>query len=161
MRTHVEEIGTKSATFRHRLFSADDDEMVFTTLFKSVCLDLAARKAAPIPDDIRAGLVDHDGRRPRCVLRAKTAIVTGGGSGFGAGIARIFAREGAQVMVADINEGRQPAVADEIGGIAQAVDVSDGASVAAMTEAALTHGAGSTSSSTMRASPICPPRWRR
>jgi acyl-CoA thioester hydrolase len=65
MRTHVEEIGTKSATFRHRLFSAEDHEMVFTTLFKSVCLDLAARKAAMIPDDIRAGLVtmmdgDHD-----------------------------------------------------------------------------------------------------
>jgi acyl-CoA thioester hydrolase len=57
MRTHVEEIGTKSATFRHRLFSADDDAMVFTTLFKTVCLDLAARKAAPIPDDIRTGLM--------------------------------------------------------------------------------------------------------
>ena len=36
-------------------------------------------------------------------LEGKTAIVTGAGSGFGAGIARIFAREGAQVMVADIN----------------------------------------------------------
>jgi acyl-CoA thioester hydrolase len=57
MRTHVEAIGTKSATFRHRLFSADDDGMVFTTLFKTVCLDLAARKAATIPDDIRGGLL--------------------------------------------------------------------------------------------------------
>jgi acyl-CoA thioester hydrolase len=56
MRTHVEEIGTKSATFRHRLFSADDHEMVFTSLFKTVCLDLAARKAATIPDDIRERL---------------------------------------------------------------------------------------------------------
>jgi acyl-CoA thioester hydrolase len=61
MRTHVEGIGTKSATFRHRLFSADDDGMVFTTLFKTVCLDLAARKAAPIPDDIRGGLLEMMG----------------------------------------------------------------------------------------------------
>ena len=36
-------------------------------------------------------------------LTEKTAIVTGPGSGFGAGIARVFAAEGAQVMVADIN----------------------------------------------------------
>jgi acyl-CoA thioesterase FadM len=44
MRTHVEAIGTKSATFRHRLFSADDDGMVFTTLFKtSVSIWLRAR----------------------------------------------------------------------------------------------------------------------
>jgi 3-oxoacyl-[acyl-carrier protein] reductase len=71
-------------------------------------------------------------------LEGKTAIVTGGGSGFGAGIARIFAREGATVMVADINAGAAAGIAAEIGGIAQAVDVSDGASVAAMAEAALT-----------------------
>jgi 3-oxoacyl-[acyl-carrier protein] reductase len=70
-------------------------------------------------------------------LEGKTAIVTGAGSGFGAGIARIFAAEGAQVMVADIDEGAARHVADEIGGIAQHVDVSDGGSVAAMTKAAL------------------------
>ncbi|WP_284262373.1 glucose 1-dehydrogenase [Roseicyclus amphidinii] len=69
-------------------------------------------------------------------LEGKTAIVTGAGSGFGAGIARIFAREGAQVMVADINESAATAVAEEIGGMAQVVDVANGASVAAMAEAA-------------------------
>jgi 3-oxoacyl-[acyl-carrier protein] reductase len=69
-------------------------------------------------------------------LEGKTAIVTGAGSGFGAGIARIFAREGATVMVADINMDAAQAVAAEIGGIAQAVDVADGASVAAMAGAA-------------------------
>lgn len=69
-------------------------------------------------------------------LEGRTAIVTGAGSGFGAGIARIFAREGARVMVADINADAAEAVAEEIGGRAQAVDVSDGASVAAMAEAA-------------------------
>ena len=69
-------------------------------------------------------------------LEGKTAIVTGAGSGFGAGIARIFAREGAQVMVADINAAAALAIADEIGGIACTVDVANGASVAAMTKAA-------------------------
>jgi 3-oxoacyl-[acyl-carrier protein] reductase len=70
-------------------------------------------------------------------LEGKTAIVTGGGSGFGAGIARIFAREGAQVMVADVNMDAAEGIAREISGIAQRVDVSDGASVAAMASAAL------------------------
>ena len=69
-------------------------------------------------------------------LEGKTAIVTGAGSGFGAGIARIFAREGAQVMVADINATAALAIADEIGGIACTVDVANGASVAAMAKAA-------------------------
>ena len=36
-------------------------------------------------------------------LDGKTALVTGGGSGFGAGIARRFAGEGARVLVVDIN----------------------------------------------------------
>ncbi len=70
-------------------------------------------------------------------LEGKTAIVTGGGSGFGQGIAEVFAREGATVMVADINGAAAGDVAAGIGGLAEAVDVSDGASVAAMTEAAL------------------------
>ena len=70
-------------------------------------------------------------------LENKTAIVTGGGSGFGAGIARRFAAEGARVMVADINAGAAEALAAEIGGMAQAVDVSSGESVAAMRDAAL------------------------
>ena len=36
-------------------------------------------------------------------ISGKTAIVTGAASGFGAGIARKFATEGAQVMVVDID----------------------------------------------------------
>ncbi len=70
-------------------------------------------------------------------LAGKTAIVTGGGSGFGAGIARKFAAEGARVMVADINHDAANAIADEIGGLAQYVDVSDDASVADMASAAI------------------------
>jgi 3-oxoacyl-[acyl-carrier protein] reductase len=69
-------------------------------------------------------------------LEGKTALVTGAASGFGAGIARRFAAEGARVMVADIAADGAAAIADEIGGIAQEVDVADGASVGAMCDAA-------------------------
>ncbi|MBN2906574.1 MAG: glucose 1-dehydrogenase [Rhodobacteraceae bacterium] len=70
-------------------------------------------------------------------LKGKTAIVTGGGSGFGAGIARAFAAEGARVMVADINVAAAEDVAKQIGGMAQLVDVADDASVGNMCETAL------------------------
>lgn len=44
-------------------------------------------------------------------LDGKVAIVTGGGSGFGAAIAIRFAQEGAKVIVADLNtEGGQTTV---------------------------------------------------
>ena len=69
-------------------------------------------------------------------LDGKTAIVTGAGSGFGVGIARHFAREGGQVMVADINKDGAEAVAAEIGGIAHHVNVADRDSVAKMASAA-------------------------
>jgi len=71
-------------------------------------------------------------------LANKSAIVTGAGSGFGAGIARAFAAAGAHVMVADINADAARAIASEIGGIAQTVDVANGPSVAAMAMAAMT-----------------------
>ncbi|MGR3363558.1 MAG: glucose 1-dehydrogenase [Maritimibacter harenae] len=69
-------------------------------------------------------------------LEGKTAIVTGGGSGFGAGIVRKFATEGARVCVADINEDAARAVAEEVAGVALQVDVSDAASVATFAETA-------------------------
>jgi 3-oxoacyl-[acyl-carrier protein] reductase len=69
-------------------------------------------------------------------LNGKTAIVTGGASGFGAGIVRKFVAEGARVMVADINGDAASALAKELGATAQQVDVAKDASVAAMTEAA-------------------------
>jgi 3-oxoacyl-[acyl-carrier protein] reductase len=64
-------------------------------------------------------------------LEGKTAIVTGGGSGFGAGIVRKFAAEGAKVCVADINLEAAQAIAEEVGGIALSVDVGKAASVEA------------------------------
>ena len=47
-------------------------------------------------------------------LDGKVAIVTGAGSGFGAGIARRFAQDGAAVVLADISAEGGRAVADEI-----------------------------------------------
>ena len=70
-------------------------------------------------------------------LQGKTAIVTGAASGFGAGISRKFAAEGAKVMVADVNlEGAQ-VIAAEIGGVAQLCNVADPGSVLAMKNAVL------------------------
>src|SRR6056297_969292 len=70
-------------------------------------------------------------------LNGKTAIVTGGASGFGAGIARKFAAEGATVMVVDLNTDAATGIADEIGGIAHRTDVSNGDQVADMIETAI------------------------
>lgn len=67
-------------------------------------------------------------------LIGKTAIVTGAAQGFGAGIARKFAAEGAKVVIADLSLDRAEAVADELGNgaVALRADVADGLSVAAM-----------------------------
>jgi 3-oxoacyl-[acyl-carrier protein] reductase len=62
-------------------------------------------------------------------LTGKTAIVTGGASGFGAGIVRKFVAEGARVLIADINGDAAEALAAELGAIAHEVDVSNDASV--------------------------------
>jgi len=69
-------------------------------------------------------------------LDGKTAIVTGGASGFGAGIVRKFAAEGAKVMVADLNASGAADLAKEVAGVACAVDVGNGASVTAMADLA-------------------------
>ena len=70
-------------------------------------------------------------------LEGKTAIVTGAASGFGAGIARRFAAEGAKVMVVDLNEEAAATVAEEIGGLAQVADVANAEHVRAMAGAAI------------------------
>lgn len=72
-------------------------------------------------------------------LEGKAAIVTGGASGFGAGIVRKFIAEGAKVMVADINGAAAEAFAKQLGeaALGHQVDVSKDESVAAMAKAAL------------------------
>lgn len=65
-------------------------------------------------------------------MKNKTAVVTGGGSGFGEGIVRRFAEEGAKVIVADLNQKAARRVARANDGVAVEVDVSDWKSVQAM-----------------------------
>lgn len=69
-------------------------------------------------------------------LNNKVAIVTGAGSGFGEGIARLYAKEGAKVVLADINLDAAERVASDIGDAARAVrtDVSVRADVDAVVE---------------------------
>jgi len=59
-------------------------------------------------------------------LKDKTAIITGAGSGFGAGIARRFAQEGATVLVNDVNADAGMRVAREIGARFVQADVTKG-----------------------------------
>ena len=75
-------------------------------------------------------------------LQGKVAVVTGAGSGFGAGIARLFAAEGGRVILADLNGDAAVAVATEIdraGGAAQGLraDVTQRKDVTTMMAAAL------------------------
>ena len=57
-------------------------------------------------------------------LNNKVCVVTGGASGIGAATCRAFAAKGARVVVTDINMEGARQVAEEIGGLAIACDVS-------------------------------------
>ncbi|MEU6845326.1 SDR family NAD(P)-dependent oxidoreductase [Streptomyces sp. NPDC046716] len=76
------------------------------------------------------------------ILEGKSAIVTGAAMGMGEATAKLFAEAGAKVLVADMNEERGKAVADEItagGGTAvfHQVNIADSAQVKAMVQAAV------------------------
>ncbi|WP_119460684.1 SDR family NAD(P)-dependent oxidoreductase [Rhodospirillaceae bacterium SYSU D60014] len=74
-------------------------------------------------------------------IKGQAALVTGGGSGIGADVARALAGAGAKVAVLDVNEEGAAAVAAEIGGLAVGCDVSDAASgEAAIARARAAHG---------------------
>ena len=62
-------------------------------------------------------------------ISGTVALVTGGASGLGEATARRLAARGARVAVLDRNGADATRVAEEIGGIAAAADVSDAASV--------------------------------
>lgn len=72
-------------------------------------------------------------------LQGKTAIVTGGASGFGAGIVRKFVAEGARVMIVDLNTALADELAAELGTgvLVRGGDVSRDADVAGLTSAAV------------------------
>ena len=72
-------------------------------------------------------------------LSAKTAIITGGANGIGAGCVRRLAEEGANVVIADIDDSAGIALAADLGDIVIYVhcDVSERASVAALFDRSL------------------------
>ena len=72
-------------------------------------------------------------------LKDKVAVITGAASGFGEGMARRFAEEGAKVVVADLNGKGAERVADQIGPAATpvSVDVSQKADIDEMVATAM------------------------
>jgi 3-oxoacyl-[acyl-carrier protein] reductase len=64
----------------------------------------------------------------------RVVLVTGAGRGIGAATAQLFAKEGAKVAVSDLDEAPAREVAEPIGGLAIACDVSDRSQVESMVE---------------------------
>lgn len=77
-------------------------------------------------------------------LSGWSVLVTGGGSGIGAGVARHFVDRGARVTVAGRRSARVEAVADELGAdcLAVTADVADDGDRRRLLERALDHGGG-------------------
>jgi NAD(P)-dependent dehydrogenase (short-subunit alcohol dehydrogenase family) len=74
-------------------------------------------------------------------IQGHAALVTGGGSGLGEATARELARLGARVAVLDMHLANAQRVADDIGGVACACDITQGDSLqAAIAQAAAAHG---------------------
>ena len=75
-------------------------------------------------------------------LKGKIALVTGAGSGLGQATAKLFAQEGADVVVADISQRRAEAVAAEVSqvGVSRAIglqaDVTESSAVKALVDQA-------------------------
>ncbi len=74
-------------------------------------------------------------------MDGKVALITGGSNGIGEGVARYLAEQGARLVLADIDDARGKAVADELGGHFVRTDVADpAASTAAVAAAVETFG---------------------
>ena len=97
----------------------------------------APRRSAPIPAIFRRWKTRRHWRRssvpqPSDRLDGQIALVTGGGRGIGASIARELAAAGARVAVAARTRAQVDEIAREIGGLALEVDVTDRAAVERM-----------------------------
>ncbi|KAI1179299.1 short-chain dehydrogenase [Nemania sp. FL0916] len=85
---------------------------------------------------------------PKGMLAGQTAIITGSGQGIGAETARLFANEGAKVVVSDIDAAKAQAVADSINStspgqaLAVAGDVLDGSFITSLVSQAADFGGG-------------------
>lgn len=78
---------------------------------------------------------------PNLGLAGKVCLVTGGAQGIGAACARRLAREGAPVVVLDVDDARGQALADELGALYLHTDVGDKAQIdAAVAQALHRHG---------------------
>jgi NAD(P)-dependent dehydrogenase (short-subunit alcohol dehydrogenase family) len=74
-------------------------------------------------------------------LRDKVTVITGGAQGIGEACARRFAREGALVVLADLDDARGQALATELGALYVHCDVGDSAQVNALVQHAVAqHG---------------------
>jgi NAD(P)-dependent dehydrogenase (short-subunit alcohol dehydrogenase family) len=77
-------------------------------------------------------------------LAGKVAIVTGGSSGIGQATVELFVAEGAKVVIADIDDAKGEALADELGAatIYQHTDVSERAQIKALINRAISQFGG-------------------
>ncbi|MBT2234341.1 SDR family NAD(P)-dependent oxidoreductase [Nonomuraea sp. NEAU-A123] len=73
-------------------------------------------------------------------VNGSAAIISGGASGLGEATARELAGHGATVVIADLNEQRGKAIADELGGVFAKTDVTDDEQVQAAVDAAVATG---------------------
>jgi len=72
-------------------------------------------------------------------LDKKNVVITGGAGGIGAAMAKLFAEQGANIVVSDLNLGAAKKVADDINGFAIECDVSNENSVKSLIEQAEAH----------------------